>query len=127
MGISQKQINAVIALSGPKRYEHFIKKIADLEVVWGLYLDGWALAGMGEGIKLFPVWPQEEYALLSAAQAWSGYVPKSFCLKYFVDDLLPELERDEIGVSVFYTPFDAGVVPSFEQLREDIKKELRNY
>lgn len=36
MKISQKQIDAVIALEGAKRYKHFIKVIADTQQVWGL-------------------------------------------------------------------------------------------
>ena len=43
MKINQKQIDAVLKLSGAERYQHFVKKIADWEEVWGLYQDGWAL------------------------------------------------------------------------------------
>ncbi|MEQ5774613.1 DUF2750 domain-containing protein [Thalassospira sp. NFXS8] len=127
MEISQKQINAVVALPGPDRYAHFIKKIVDREEVWGLHLDGWALAGQGEDKNLFPVWPLKEYTLLCADHEWNGFVPKSLSLEEFVDELLPKLKRDEVGVAVFYTPFDLGVVPSFDQLREDIENEIKKY
>ncbi|MGR9116092.1 MAG: hypothetical protein ACU85E_10020 [Gammaproteobacteria bacterium] len=40
MKINQKKIDAILALSGAKRYEHFIKVITDWEEVWGLYHDG---------------------------------------------------------------------------------------
>jgi hypothetical protein len=127
MKINQKKVEAVIALPGPKRYEHFIKVIVDREEVWGLYLDGWALAGDDNGKELFPVWPMKEYAFLSAVKEWEGYVPRSFSLEYFVDDMLPKLKEDGVSIAVFYTPSDTGIVPEFGKLYEDIKDEMRKY
>jgi hypothetical protein len=40
MKVNHKQMEAVFALPGAKRFEHFIKVIADSEEVWGLYRDG---------------------------------------------------------------------------------------
>jgi hypothetical protein len=44
MEVNPKQMEAVLALPGPKRFQHFIKVVADWQEVWGLYRDGWALA-----------------------------------------------------------------------------------
>nr|WP_032113158.1 hypothetical protein [Candidatus Paracaedibacter symbiosus] len=30
-------------------------------------------------------------------------------------------------VSIFYTPYDKGVVPSYNEFLDDIKRELTNY
>lgn len=67
MRISQKQIDAVIALEGTKRYKHFIKVIADTQEVWGLYKDGWALAGTEDNQKYFQCGPRK---------SMPSYVPK---------------------------------------------------
>ena len=67
MALNPKQIAAVMALPGPRRFEHFIKVVADRQQVWGLYDDGWALAGTDDGAAVFPFWPAEEYALACVA------------------------------------------------------------
>jgi hypothetical protein len=127
MEISQKQIESVIELSGRKRYEHFIKVVADWEEVWGLYHHGWALAATADGQEVFPVWPAKEYAVLCAEKEWAGYEPVSFPLADFIDELLPNLKNDGVLLGVFYTPLDKGVTPAVDQVVEDLNQELENY
>lgn len=127
MKINQKQIEAVINLPGPKRYQHFVKVVADWKEVWGLYQDGWALASSEDGKQIFPLWPAREYAQLCANKEWAGYEPKSFSLEDLMDELLPNLEEDDVLPGIFYTPFDFGVTPSVDQLLTDLNEELKNY
>jgi hypothetical protein len=127
MKISQKQIEAVIVLPGPKRYEHFIKVVTDWEEVWGLYQNGWALAATEDGQKVFPVWPAKEYAELCAKNEWVGYQPESFPLVDFMDELLPNLKVDGVLLGVFYTPSDKGVTPTIDQVLDDLNKEIESY
>ncbi len=127
MKINQKQIDAVIALPGQKRYGTFIKVVADWEEVWGLYQDGWALAATDDGKQVFPVWPAKEYAQLCTDKEWSGYEPQSFSLEDFMGELLPNLKNDGVLPGVFYTPSDNGVIPTVDQLLSDLDEELENY
>ncbi len=127
MKVSQRQIESVCALPGAKRYEHFLKLVADWEEVWGLYLEGWTSAATDDGQLVFPVWPAEAYAALCVGGEWSGYEPKSFSLDDFMDLLLPRLEKEGALIGVFYTPADKGVVRDFERIRRDLNIELDNY
>lgn len=127
MTLSQKQIEAVIRLSGPERYNHFIKQVADSEEVWGLYKDGWALAAMSDGTEVFPFWPAKEYAALCAQNEWAGYEPHMIDLENLIEELLPMIERDGVLPGVFYTPANKGVTPSISQLLEDLQRELQWY
>jgi len=127
MKINQKQIEAVTALLGQKRYETFVKTIADWEEVWGLYQDGWALAETDDGKQVFPLWPAKEYAQLCAKKEWAGYEPKSFSLEDFMGELLPNLKDDGVLPGIFYTPSDNGVTPTVDQLLADLNEELENY
>lgn len=127
MKINSKQIESVIALAGPERYRHFVKVVADWEVVWGLYQDGWALASTDDGQAVFPLWPAKEYAQLCADKEWSGYEPKSFSLEDFMRELLPNLKDDGVLPGIFYTPSDKGVTPTVDQLLADLNEELKNY
>jgi len=127
MNINQKQIDSVLILSGSQRYKYFIKKIVDWEEVWGLYNEGWALAGDENDIKTFPVWPAKEYAQLCAKNEWKNYKPEMISLAEFIDELLPTLKKDGVFLSVFNTPNNVAVTPSIDQILEDINTELANY
>jgi hypothetical protein len=133
MQLSEKQVAAVCALPGPERYKHFVKRVADQEEVWGLYQDGWALAGTNERERVFPLWSAKEYAELCATGHWAGYQPKRIAIAEVLDDLLPSLVEDEVLVGVFpivaddNSNKDVGVTPSHEQFKADILSALARY
>jgi hypothetical protein len=127
MKVSPKQMDAVLALPGIKRFEHFIKVIADWQEVWGLYLDGWALAAADDGTTVFPLWPAKEYAQVCAANEWTGYEPRSISLSDFTEVLLPKLKLDGVLPGVFFTPTSKGVTPSVDELKSALEAELQNY
>lgn len=127
MKVNPKQMEAVLALPGIKRFEHFIKVIADWQEVWGLYQDGWALAAADDGTTVFPLWPAKEYAQICAENEWKGYEPRSISLSDFTDVLLPKLKADGVVPGVFFTPSSKGITPSIDELKAALDAELQNY
>jgi hypothetical protein len=127
MKLQKQQIKAVLTLEGPERYENFIKQVADKEVVWGLYQEGWALAETSDGQRAFPLWPAAEYAALCARHNWEGYQPRSFPLSDLMDKFLPRFAEDGTLPAIFFTPQKKGVTPSVQQLRADLERELDRY
>jgi hypothetical protein len=127
MKLNSKQISEVMALPGKDRYEHFIKVIADWQEVWGLYQNGWALAGTDDGTTVFPLWPAQEYAQLCAANEWVGYEARAIPLNELMDELLPKLKKDGFLPGVFYTPSNKGITPSVDEFKSAIDAELENY
>lgn len=102
MKVSSRQMEAVLALPGVKRFEHFIKVIADWQEVWGLYQDGWALAAADDGTTVFPLWPAKEYAQLCALNEWKGFEPRAISLIDFTEVLLPKLKLEDVLPGVFF-------------------------
>lgn len=128
MGVLKpERLAGILSLSGPERYRHFIKYVVDREKAWGLYLEGWALTGIDTELDLFPLWPESDFAALCATREWEGFVPESIPLHELTDILVPQLLRDEVGVAVFPTPDDRGVVPSLEELITDLAREQERY
>lgn len=127
MKVSPKQMEALLALPGVARFEHFIKVIADWQEVWGLYQGGWALAAADDGTTIFPLWPAKEYAQVCAANEWTGYEPRSISLDDFTEVLLPKLKLDGVLPGVFFTPASKGVTPSIYELSSALEAELKNY
>lgn len=122
--LSEKEIESVVVLSPDKRYKYFLNKVADTGFVWGLYEDGWALAGDIENRQLIPLWPTKEYAMLCAKDIWKNYRPKSIEIHEFLDDLMKDLELANISLAVFYTPEDRGVIVKYENFSHDMLREL---
>jgi hypothetical protein len=127
MKINPKQLEAVLALPGAERYNHFIKVVADWQEVWGLYSDGWALASTDNGQQVFPMWPAKEYAEACAKNEWQGYEPKVFSLDDLMGELLPKLKKDGVLPGIFFTPVSKGVTPTVDQFINDLNIELENY
>lgn len=120
-------MEAVLALPGVNRFEHFIKVIADWQEVWGLYQNGWALAVADDGTTIFPLWPAKEYAQVCAANEWTGYEPRPISLIDFTEVLLPKLKLDGWLPGVFFTPTSKGVTPSVDEFKSALEAELQNY
>lgn len=125
--VNPKQFEAVLALPGNRRFEHFVKVVVDRETAWGLYDDGWALAADNAGAPVFPLWPAEEYARACAIKEWSAYQPRSIELGFLTAELLPRMERDGVLPGVFFTPMSKGVTPSVAELLAALDAESSNY
>ena len=127
MKVNPKQMEAVLALTGIARFEHFIKVVADWQEVWGLYQDGWAQSAADDGVTVFPFWPAEEYARACAVNEWAGYEPRAFPLSDFMEVILPKLKTEGVLPGVFLTPSGQGVTPSIDELMAALEAELQNY
>ncbi|MFK0276096.1 DUF2750 domain-containing protein [Ensifer sp. NPDC090286] len=127
MKVSPRQMEAVLALPVVKRFEHFVKVIADWEEVWGLYQDGWALAEADDGTTVFPLWPAKEYARVCTLNEWSGFEPRAISLGDFTEVLLPKLKLEGVLPGVFFTPTSKGVTPPVDELMAALQEELQNY
>lgn len=124
---SPREIEAVLRLDGPARYQHFVKRAADAERVWGLWKNGWASMADSEGRPVFPLWPAKEYAALCASGDWEGYVADEIPLQDLLDDLLPRLAAQEARPGVFPVPSGKGVTPSAGELIDALRLELERY
>ena len=126
--VNDQQFEAVVALPAPQRYEHFIKRIADTEVVWSLRsIGGWVMSGAGDGGELFPVWPHERYAAACASGGWEGTHPAAIRLDDFRAKWLPGLQRDNRRVAVFPLPQGGSIPVEPERLGADLLDELALY
>lgn len=125
--IPAKQLEAVIKLPAPKRYDHFVKVVADWQEAWGLYSDGWALAETSNGERVFPLWPARAYAELCAVGDWDGYEPSPIPLEDLMNELLPNLKEDGVQAGVFFVPDVGSVTVEIDLVLEDLRNELRKY
>jgi len=125
--MSTKEIGAVTRLDGPRRFEYFVKRVADDEVLFGLWQDGWASMSTSSKEDVFPVWPAKEYAELLATGDWQSYEARALTLDWFLRDWLPKLTTSKSRVAVFPVPDRGGVIVSASELASAINAELEKY
>jgi hypothetical protein len=123
--LNPAQFAAVCALPGPDRYRHFVGRVADWQVVWGLRdEEGWVSAGDDDGNRGFPVWPHPDYAMACATGAWAGNTPAPIAIHVFLERWLANLAEDGERVAVFPTATMRGVFVPALQLQRDLQDEL---
>ncbi len=106
------------------RLPHFIKMAADQRKVWGLWDDGWAMAGTDDKVDVFPLWPAQEYAASCALDSWFKYQPCEIDLDSLFNELLPDFSQKGILVGIFTTPQSRSITPDLKQFESDLKQEL---
>jgi hypothetical protein len=100
--LSQKDHQASLKLSNNKRYELFLKKVAQHGEIWSLANDeGWVTISSEEGENCLPVWPHPDYASEWCNGAWSDCAPKAVALDVWLERWTAGLEQDETLLVVF--------------------------
>jgi hypothetical protein len=126
--ITDHEAAAVLALDASARYAHFIKQVADSEVVWGLQdSEGWISLVDDAGAELLPVWPHERYAQLFSTDRYPTAMALPIPLDEWLDNWLSNLEEDGCQVAVFPTPSGTGAAVDAARMRTDLEAELENY
>src|SRR4051812_6675474 len=100
---TEKEIQAVLRLDGPARFNHLVQRGVDSEAAWGLWKNGWALMENENGTQVFPLWPAREYADVHRTGDWAEYEAREIPLADLLDDLLPKLAQGGVVPGVFPT------------------------
>jgi hypothetical protein len=124
--VSEQEFDAVVHQTAEKQYHYFIGHCADREEVWGLVKGGsdWATVEDDEGRRFLAVWPHPRYAEACRNGDWSASEPAPIEVHAFVDQMIPRLIADEVGVAVFPLPDRRHVPVPPRQLRSDLEAEL---
>ncbi|WP_172195660.1 DUF2750 domain-containing protein [Saccharibacillus qingshengii] len=118
-----KEFNAIVSRPADLRYEYFVEKTADSEMLWGLYEEGWAMTNDSSGAALLPLWPKSEFALHCAIDEWAGYSSRPLDLRAFMEKILPRLEQDGVRTAIFYNNSDSAIVEA-DKLLKDLQAAL---
>jgi hypothetical protein len=126
--VNDKELESVLALPAPKRYQYFIGKITDWQELWSVAnADGWVLMRDNEGNELVPVWPAQRFASACCVEDWTTNAPKRIALSDWLSKWTPGMSADGRRTAVFPTPNDQGIVRTAEDLKRDIDLALEAY
>lgn len=123
--VSHAEYEGVLKAGASKQYDYLVTRCADWGEVWGLALDGtdWAMVECDDGLR-FAIWPHRRYAEACRQHDWSDREPTPIDIETFVDDLIPRLIHDAVGVAAFPLPDRRFTPVSPRRLRSDLEAEL---
>ncbi len=126
--VNDQEYAAVIILTAPDRYGHFVRQVADWEELWGLKTSsGWVLLGDADGKECLPVWPASRYAEAFAVGDWNGAKATVIPLDRWIEKWTPGMAADGRMVAVFPTVANRAVVVTPQRLHDDLQAELAQY
>jgi hypothetical protein len=128
MKITDKEIEATSKLEPAKRYQYFIKRVADTEKMYSL-VDGegdWAIADV-EDKSLFSVWSAPEFAQACALDEWKEFSVKEFTIEDFEDEIIDEIDRNGYLINVFSVKGKSGFIVDFNEFARDLSEEMKKY
>jgi len=120
--IEEEEVRHLFALPAGARAVTFFQLAADWDEVWGLKdAAGWIT---GRSTDALPLWPHSTFAEACARGDWAGSMAEALPVTELLEDLLPLLAEDGLGVAVFPSPDDQGVVMTPDEFRDRLEKEL---
>jgi hypothetical protein len=126
--LNEKELESVLRLKGPVRYEYFVKRVADWDAAWGLRnSSGWETVADNEGREMLPLWPHERFAQLCATDVWGNSIPTQMDLEQLVDGWVPELCAAGRLIAVFPLPNGPGIPVTPDRLKSDILEERSRF
>jgi len=133
MKITEQEIKSVSALDFTKRYDYFIKRVADWESIWAMYNDelGYALNIDKSNKNYLFLFPNEAFTNLYIANDidFRDFKATEIDINKFIDELSHKfISKNVDSAFVFPVPNGDGFNIEIKKLCEDIKNYIEeNY
>lgn len=117
-----------MALAPQKRYDYFIKKIADAQQLWTIVdSEGNYAISMIDKHSLISFWPEEEFIASNLEENWEDYKPLLLTLDDLSDNVIDYIAQEGLLINVFPLNGRSGFVVDLEEFSRDLTTELKNY
>ena len=126
--LRKEEVENVSKLDPFKRYQYFIKKVADFEELWVLENDNGDIAiSEVDDHVLLSLWSAPEFAATCQQGIWEQYRPVKLALDDLEDDIFPLVEDEGYLLDVFPVHGRSGFVVSLDEFIRDMDEELERY
>lgn len=123
-----KEIETVSSLEPFERYNYFIKKIADFEILYSLKsLEGNFAISETDDKYMFPVWSHKEFAKLNLNKEWRSFEICKISLEELEEEIFYFILENNYLINVFPMNNKTGFVVNLEEFKRDLSIELENY
>jgi hypothetical protein len=123
--LSRVQLAGIRGLDLQRRLHHFVKRVADTELIWCLKLgQEWHLVGSSDQPPALAVWPHPTFASSFARERSLLARPESIGLARFLESMLPWLDNRATGLYILPFADEMSVPVSVDILAAGLLKEL---
>lgn len=124
-----KHYDNVMSFTAKERYLYLVNKVADWEQLWGIYNEneGWLLRTTEDNIEYLSIWPHPEFAKNIAKEYYPESNEEEMSLEFFMSDLLPKLQSDNVKIGVFPAPEGTTWLMEAKDLLEVLEEECEQY
>lgn len=128
MKISSQEIEHVSKLEPFKRYQYFIKKIADFEELWTIIDENGDIALSDLDDKTFiSFWSAEPFIRSNLDGGWKDCNPFKISLDDFEDTMVSLIADNNYLINVFPVNGKSGFVVSLNEFIRDLNEELEQF
>lgn len=125
--ITKEEILNVSKLDAFERYNYFIKKVADQELIYTLAFEGKIAIAEVKNSKLISIWSAAEFAKEYATQEWENYDVVNFSLDEFKEKIGNLVVENRFLVNVFSVANKTGFIVNWSEFWRDLEEELEQY
>ncbi len=128
MKLNIKEIENVSKQEPFKRYQYFLRKIADFEELWTI-IDVNKEIGLSqvEGKTLISMWSSKDFIESNLKGSWKKHKAFKINLEDLDKAIIPLIVKNNYLINVFPVNGKAGFVVSMEEFARDLNKELEQY
>ncbi|PZU26011.1 MULTISPECIES: DUF2750 domain-containing protein [Sphingobacterium] len=120
-----KEKENILKLDPFKRYQHFLKKIADFEELWTIVdEDGNYAISEIDGYKLISFWTVEEFIFSNLSDGWEDCKPFKLILEDLQNELYEIIATENYLINVFPINGKTGFVVNINEFKRDLDEEL---
>ena len=123
--MNPKEKENILKLEPFKRYQYFIKKIADFEELWTIVDENknYAISEIDDH-SLISFWTAEEFILSNLNNGWENCKPLKLSLEDLDEELFEIIASENYLINVFPINGKSGFVVSLEEFKRDLDEEL---
>lgn len=123
--MNPKEKENILKLEPFKRYQYFIKKIADFEELWTIVDENgdYAISEI-DNHNFISFWTAEEFILSNLEEGWQDCKPLKLNLEDLYNDLFEIIVSENYLVNVFPIDGKSGFIVSLEEFKRDLEEEL---
>lgn len=123
--MNNKKKENILKLEPFKRYQYFIKKIADFEELWTIVDENgnYAISEIDD-FSLISFWTAEEFIFPNLEEGWKNCKPLKINLEYLEEELFTEIASQNYLINVFPINEKSGFVVSLDEFKRDLEEEL---
>lgn len=123
-----REIENICNLKSFDRYNYFIRKVADFEVLYSLRnKNGDFAISVRDDFSMLPLWSDEVFAKLNATCEWIDYEVVSISLDELQNTIFLFVAKNNLLINVFPINNKTGFVVNLEEFSRDLTLELEQY